>query len=368
MAHPLLLKAPHELSYSTDPQAVTTVVTRTNATQYLVLDSKNRNQTTQVNALKTFNDNNTTSVTSYENQFWNSFRLQRPQSIMESFATRLTVSEVRFPWFIPNITPYNNKLWFISGTQQTEIICGVGYYTPAELVIEINQLFNLQTDIPLTQIPVLYYNANTSQYTWTQQNPAEEDQFFCFVDPETVSNTDPDYNVLKNLYASQPSLMYTLGIPIEYCAGNAFGEPFIFEYVGNVTESLYTQYVDLVSNKLNQYTTNLDGTTNKDGSNRVLVRIYLSDEVSIFNNYGNGDLYKPVLIHRQFKNPKNVMFNKNAVVDFIDIQVVDQWNRLVPLPETSYYTAGAVVGSQPQRVVEQGAYPDFQITLLASEN
>ena len=343
------------------------VVTRTNATQYLVLDSKNRNQTTAVKPLASFKDNNNPFVVSYEFQPWNNFRLQRPQSIMESFATRLTVSEIRFPWFIPNITENNNKLWFINGGSSADIVVPPGYYTPAELVIEINQLLNLQTDVPLTQIPVLYYNANTNAYTWTAQNPAGTDQYFSFNDPETTLD-NPDDNINRNLFASQPSLMYTLGIPYDYCSGQSTGKPFYDFITGNPTETLYTQYIDLVSNKLNQYTTNLDGTTNKDGSNRVLLRLYLSDEVSIFNNYGNGDIYKPFLIHRQFKNPKNVMFNKDAVVDFIDIQVVDQWNHLVPLPKTSYYEAGATTGAPPFLVFNEGAYPDFQITLLASEN
>jgi len=140
--------------------------------------------------------------------------------------------------------------------------------------------------------------------------------------------------------------------------GFLFGvsEPFS----GNYTETLYTQYVDIISNKYNQYTTNLDGNSYSSGSNRLLARVYLADETSTGNNYST--LYEPFVIHRQFRNPKMVMWNKGAVVDWMDISVVDQYNTLVPLPNLD------VVGNPTEVTKKPASYPDFQITLLATEN
>jgi hypothetical protein len=55
------------------------------------------------------------------------------------------------------------------------------------------------------------------------------------------------------------------------------------------------------------------------------------------------------------------MWNKEAVIDLLDISVLDQYGNLVPLP--------VIAGAQSVAPIETiGAYPDFQITLLASEN
>ncbi|MFN9959076.1 MAG: hypothetical protein ACK55I_38785, partial [bacterium] len=111
----------HNFDYvSTDPQEVKTVVSRTEATQLLVLDSKNRFISSQPGGPPI-------------SQPWNSFRLGRPQALMQSYATRVAVSEIRFPWYIPNITTKNNYFFIESskglGTESVEIILDPGYYT-----------------------------------------------------------------------------------------------------------------------------------------------------------------------------------------------------------------------------------------------
>jgi hypothetical protein len=69
----------------------------------------------------------------------------------------------------------------------------------------------------------------------------------------------------------------------------------------------------------------------------------------------------PFIIHRQFKNPKAVMWNKEASVDWLDIAIYDEFGNLVPLGST-------VVKSAANKVPANPTFPDFQITLLASEN
>jgi hypothetical protein len=378
---PNLIKAPLELSYSTQSQAVETVISRTNSSQYLVLDSKNRNQVVGTNV-----DVNV--------QAWNNFRLQKPSSIMESFATRVVISEIRFPWWIPNITSRNNLFVFIEGFNDYTIELQPGFYTPAAIVQQINNAFNAM-DVNLA--PILSYYEG--QYTFTQAvgvsvepKPAVvyplivgnvkiskrirtkkrnikapvEAQAFVFYDGGNAGVSENLDFEEQNLFYSQPSLMNTLGFIFDQCS--TLSNPFVGVITGNPTETLYTQYVDIVSNKINQYTTNIDGTSNANSSTRLLLRLYLSDEVSIFNNYGTDDIYQPFLIHRQFKNPKMVMWNKDAVIDWIDIQVVDQYNNLIELPKTTTGEQNPIVGQPTIFVQKTGAYPDFQITLLATEN
>jgi len=330
-------KAPQMESYSTQPQEVNVEISRNAASQYLVLDSRNRNQSSTPNKINI--------------QPWNDFRLQRPQSIMESFATRIGVAEIRFPWFIPNITKKNNTFvyaGYIGGILQTAVITvPYGFYTPDELVTEINLL--MAAEAYQYGLVLSYLDG---QYTFTPAVGVTES-----LAPFIALANDINLIPSENRYYNSASLCLTLGMVYDNVA---FLQGAVEEFSGSYTETLYTQYVDIISNKYNQYTTNLDGNTFSGGSNRLLCRLYLADEVSVGNNY--AELYQPHLIHRQFKNPKLVMWNKDSVVDWLDIQVVDQYNELVPLPTYYQLGDGGVSVSTPS------AYPDFQITLLATEN
>jgi hypothetical protein len=173
--------------------------------------------------------------------------------------------------------------------------------------------------------------------------------FFETLNPEGDAPSEYDY--LNN-----PSLMLTLGFDYQQVS-NYTGSTQYFR--GNPTDTLYTQYIDIVSNKFNQYTTNLDGNSSSNSSNRLLCRLYLADEISV--NQGIVG-YSPFIIHRQFKNPKMVMWNKESVVDWLDVSVVDQYNQLVPLPTIK------IITTPTTNETVNGSYPDFQLTLLATEN
>jgi len=330
-------KAPQELTYAQQPQQdVETIIQRTSASQYLVLDSRNR----------VFSSSNKQVI----DQPWNNFRLQKGQSLMESFATRLTISEIRFPWFIPNINSLNNQLWYISGTEVVDIQIDKGFLTPSQIVEQINTQF---TDLAVPNPPVLSYSNNQYQFTLNAANV--DIQHFSFFDPDNF-NSSTNEDVYKTQYATTPSLMSLLGFTFDQAWAL---NPVNGKIRGNITESLYTTYIDIISDKLNQYTTNLDGSSDST-SNRLLLRLYLADECSFPATYatdGTNALYQPLLIHRQFKNPKQVMWNKESVVDWLDISVRDQYGFLVPLPQI-------LNGAE----FSDGAYPDFQITLLATEN
>jgi hypothetical protein len=330
-------KAPEELTYSQQPQQdVETIIQRTSASQYLVLDSRNR----------VFSSSNKQVI----DQPWNNFRLQKGQSLMESFATRLTISEIRFPWFIPNINDLNNKLWYVSGTEVYDIQIDKGFLTPADIVNQVNQQF---IDLGVPNPPLLQYAQGQYQFSLNPLNL--NTQYFSFFDPDNW-NPSTDLEVYETQFATTPSLMSLLGFTFDQSWPL---NPVVLQNRGNITESLYTTYVDIVSDKLNQYTTNLDGSSDST-SNRLLLRLYLADECSFPATYaveGLGALYQPFLIHRQFKNPKQVMWNKESVVDWLDISVRDQYGFLVPLPKI-------ITGTE----ITDGAYPDFQITLLATEN
>ena len=342
MSHSIMMPSIGQ-SYSTQPQAdVKTVIARTEATQLLLLNSKNRNQTSSTGQIS--------------NQPWNRFRLERPQALMESFATRIAVTEIRFPWYIPNITTYNNSLWVtaeanLPGAPITTypVVFPTGFYTPADIVTIFNDTVNATT---MLHPPVMSYNAG--QYRIAQSDITLVGNFNVYW-----------YNPYQNLvapsetaYNTSSSLCQTLGFVFQQVSGVGPSPPlFLSDIIGNVTETLYTQYVDIVSEKLNYYSHTKDGSSDGATSKSLVCRVFLADEVSLDSNAGIGQT--PFIIHRQFKTPKNLMWNKESVIDQLDISVIDQYGQLVPLPFIHQVNPG---------FSPQGAYPDFQITLTASEN
>ena len=320
-------QALQQQSYSTDAQAVATEIMRTPATQYFTLNSKNRNQNSVTGS------NETTNVV----QPWNNFRLQRPQALMNSFATRVVVSEVNFPWYIPNIS-YNNYVALFETTAGNRLyVFSPGFYTPEDFVTSWNTNGILGD-------PVLSYDGTIGKFTLTASSTSS------FTLKPLTNNIQQNQN--QPATTSNRGLLWeTLGFA-DYVNQTV---PISGELRGNPTNFLYTQFVDIVSDKLNQYSTTRDGSSDVNSGNLVC-RLYCSDEISL-NQQQAG--WVPFNIHRQFKNAKAVMWNKEANIDWLDISVYDEWGFLVPL------TYAGVVSDDTIRLAP---YPNFQVTMLANEN
>jgi hypothetical protein len=268
---------------------------------------------------------------------------------MEAFATRITISEVRFPWFIPNINSTNNTIWLqaeanlpVSPLTIYPIVVPSGFYTWDLLTTTLNGLIRETTAL---NPPVV--STNGSQFIFTPGVASGSMFSLYWYNPLTNAPTNQQY-------LTQSSLALTMGFDWEQVSG---GSNVTQALIGNPTELLYTQYVDIVSEKLNYYSQVKDGSSAGSTNKALICRLYISDEVSIGAQIGQI----PTIIHRQFKNPKQIMWNKDAVIDFLDVSVLDQFGQLVPLP-----TIAGVQSMYPKQKI--GAWPNFQITLLASEN
>lgn len=362
MAYHLPKFPTNDLSYSTQPQSgVMTMIMRNPSTQLLTLSSADRFQTsttanTQVNLLSGNITqqplNKSSPTTAVVRQPWNSFILQRPQNLMEAFATRISVSEVRFPWYIPNINSYNNTIWLYAeantpGNPLTlyPITIPTGFYDLAGIATAINA----QIGITTTAVNPPVVSVVGKQFKWTPGIGSSSEFTLYWFNPNTIPTAPSEAQ-----YLVSASLAKTLGMTYGQVSG---GQNTTQPLIGNPTEGLYTQYVDIVSEKLNYYSHTKDGSSTNKTNKALLCRLYVNSEVSVSDLQGQG----PFVIHRQFKTPKQIMWNKEAVIDLLDISVLDQYGNLVPLP--------VIAGAQSVSPIETiGAYPDFQITLLASEN
>ena len=295
------------------------------STQFLLLDSADRNQSlAQV-------------------QPWNNFSFQKPQALIDAFADHVLVTEIVFPWNIPNITTYNNRIW-VDGGQPISV--EPGFYTPQDLVVSLNaSLVAAGID------GVFSYNDVNMNYTFTNgANPLVQGLSYYNNQLGATPVPPPFYTTI--------SLFKTLGFTLAQSNVDLFPADVV---TGNPTLTQYTAFVDIISNRLMRYTSVKDGESAANSQSAVICRVYACDEISIRVQDGVPQTSRPFVIHRQYKTPKSIQWNKDSFVDYVDIQVIDQWNNLVYLPET-------VIGNPAAPTVVPGAYPDFQISLLCSED
>lgn len=302
------------------------ITQRQPVTCYFVMDSNDRNDA---------NSSIENVISSADRQPWNDFRLQKPAPLLDGFAKRIGISEINFTWAIPNITPRNNVMQIVGagmpGGAYT-LTVPAGFYTAAELVTAIN------TDLSnnVTNYPVFSYSSSQGVFTITPNASNNNLQI-----RTSASQTYPQYveaaNLAKTMGFSFAQLnnTFTAAAPL----------------TGSMTKLQYTAYVDITSSKLNYNSEIKDGSSARKSVGDQVCRVYCADEISPAN-MATLPGTRPFQIHRQFTNPKYVKWNPQSMLDWVDIQVFDEWGNFVYIPPATSLLS----------------YPDFQITCIASES
>jgi len=87
---------------------------------------------------------------------------------------------------------------------------------------------------------------------------------------------------------------------------------------------VFTQFIDIVSNKLSRYQHMRDGSSSATQRRTDLVaRLYVANETSTFSLDPQGT--RPFVIHRQFKNQRVFDWTTDGSVDSIDIRLYDDY-------------------------------------------
>lgn len=365
----------HDL-YNMNDKAKTT---RAPSDAYMLLDSADRSSSTSATGVP---------LNIPVSQPYNSFRLQKPENMMQGGFTRLSLTEVRFPYAIPNITDSTSSFWVVVRTTtadikyQVQLVLGptsVGGKELADRVRAILQaspvgtaigitwsiLYLPQTGIPGSVVPDGNYQYGGFSITFTTTPTVLA---FAMYPVEPTLQVYPAPPILTR-NAKVKSLLDVMG----------FNPVSNWDYMTNLTNPIigllntkastyapmvYTTYIDIVSTKLTYYQNVKDGTTKSGSRDNIICRLYIADETSTsptigyyWNSQGNyaqnfqvnppaGSI--PFVIHRQFKSPKQFMWEKNAAIDWVDIELYDDYG-------------------QPLYVPPEGL-PDFQITFKATED
>lgn len=275
-------------------------------------------------------------------QPYNNFVIQKGFPVQQGQIMSVKVSEIMFPYQIPNINEYNNLMSLAVGGVNRTIIVPTGFYTGTQLATTINALAAIQFP---GNAPTLVFNPDGT-FTWTAFSNILADSIALWAlyaigqDPLTAYLTQP---------VTSQSLMSVMGFSYAYQDYTVAAR---VQFSG-VAPMVYTQYIDIKSNVLTQYQGVTDNTTGTPNLAHVICRLYIANEVSTVGVDVSGNpVYpgmNPFVIHRQFKNPKVMQWNSQNSIDRVDLQLYDDNGRLLRLPQNNT------------------GYTDFQITFQSAE-
>lgn len=335
----------------------------------LVLDSADRSSSSATPG--------TSTLAIPQTQPWNQFRLQKPENLVQGGFTRLQLTEINFPYAIPNIVPgRTDSLWVkiqtpaVPGGGVAQIVLSAfenfflsGPEIATELTIALNADPVVGTGGPDAMVWTVVYNITNGFFTVGSVTKS-----FCLypVNPNLMTIGPSGTPTATTVAIPKTSLLSMMG----YDYYNSWGG--VLQYTGpagifvsSYATLTFTQYIDIVSSRLTQYQKVKDGSTKVASTNNIICRLFIADEnsalpqVGVYYNsttslpvtyqQGSQPGSRPFNIHRQFQAPKSFLWDKNTAVDWCDITLLDDEGQLL------YY-------------YENGIPPDFQITFKCSED
>ena len=272
-------------------------------------------------------DRNTPTAANYNSAVYS----QTNQNILQGQVYCISVSEVNFPYDIPNIQSGLNFFFLdVNGFSipglPLEIVITPGFYTGTELAAEINDVIDaagaaLPAPYTLTaaQMPTVAFDDTTNRFTFTGPtaplNPQYNDWFLVspYTFPFGVSVTP------NNLGKDILSIMGFL-----QGQGNTFSAlaPLNTLQAAQAAPLAFTQYIDICSPQLCKFQYFRDGsTTNLARRSDIICRLYIVNNLAIAA--GDPDGTRPFVINRQFRNPRVMRWTADNAVGQIDINLYD---------------------------------------------
>jgi len=323
-------------------QPSNTVISSPPGSSLLVIDSEDRNVASAVNV---------SSASLVEYQPWNNFRIQTPDRLAVGAVRRIMPKSIRFPWFIPNLNPQNDNMNIVVGGTSYYIDLGAGgsdFYTPQEIATLINnELAGDGVGLAVEWMP------GSQRYQWTATDLSGTTIRFQATNSPIAGLHVP---LTNEQFVSLPSLCKTMGFNLASLSTTYVPDSADFAFNPcSATECLYTRYVDIVSPRLLQYRKMIDGASKNANKKALITRVYCANETSM-NTYdisGNAIPIgtQPFIIHRKL-NEKDIRWEPEATIDYIDFQLYDEYGNLVQLPVVEF---------------EPSTFPSFQMTFNLSE-
>ena len=242
------------------------------------------------------------------------------QNIIQGQVDSIAVSEVNFPYDIPNIQGVTSGFVLQEVANPTNLVpidISAGFYTGVELEAAINAAIaatTIGTDVEC------HYDTISNRFDFTTNaGPWILQSSYTFppgYNPLTQNRGPIGKDILSLMgYAfrdtpQQPNTPLISNAAPFLPGGSSSGSaPMVF-----------TQYIDICSPQLCRFQYFRDGTTtNLARRSDVICRLYISNNVATQEDEG----LRPFVIHRQFKNARVMRWTADNSVGTIDIQLYD---------------------------------------------
>jgi len=258
------------------------------------------------------------------------FAITKAESLMPGFMTRLGVSEIVFPWTIPNINLKTNKIlvnYDVSGQPLglATLTLDTGFYTPYALAAAIETAVHALPGNPLATFTMEYGNDVGNQQV---DVPA-----FSYIADTTGVNTVAFFPMSSNSpeypYNSNTKQLYDL---LGFTARNSI---LSLGASGNFTLCQAIRYVDIVCNQLTNSQAQKDQTSQSIARD-MLCRIYLGSASGVQSTVvaSAQDFCPPgcapTVLYRNYTNIKQIQWIPNQnIPGYLQFQVFDDAGDLL---------------------------------------
>jgi hypothetical protein len=323
------------------------MTTRPSSTSLLTIDSEDR-----------FNGDYTISRTVRDGSGPNAnpynFTINKAESLMNGFFTRLAVTEVVMNWAVPNINIKSSSIIVrgydsLSAPVSYTITIPQGFYTPKELAAALQSAIRSGGGGNFNGALITYGTNGFPAFAYAKGASVTTSMWFLPL----------DYNTAAYPYPSTTKQLFDV---LGFTENNTF--PVSSNGFGTTSFAQWCRYVDIVSPQLT-YNQPLKDTTSQPIARDSLCRVYLDQTTGAFNqNIANldGDAFTPTgctpfVIYRNFTLPKQISWTPNQPVGQLTFQVFDDTGALLSevLPVSSNFSNVPTAA-------------DWAITLQVSEN
>ena len=319
------------------------------STSLLTIDSEDRFSSYTQASASVLNDSQAVNTTPYN------FEIQKNESLMNGFFTRVGISEINFPWGIPNINQKTDTMavfWAGTTSGSSNVTIFPGFYKPSQLAATLQAAIRAVTGIAtfnLTYGNGVISDVNTPVFSY---DTSDVGQLISF-GPLAYNSADYPYpDTTKQLF-------HLLGFSdVNTVEVGRSGQ-------GGYTFCQYTRYVDICCFQLTNNQA-LKDQTSQTVARDMLARIYLGDANIPGNVDASGGSFcppgcAPFTIHREYASPKQIQWIPNQPIPGrLVFQVFDDAGALLSevLPS----------GAPENAYAEQAGYLDWSMTLQVSEN
>ena len=250
------------------------------------------------------------------------FAISKNESLMPGFITRIGVSEINFPWLVPNVNSKTNTISVRYVTTSTSgdavLVLPIGFYAPGDLAAAIQQGVRAIPGGPASF--AMTYGANNLPVFTYLCTGADRISFSPF------PSNSPSYP-----YPPQTKQLFdVLGFTDTNSGVPSIGGVGIFTLCQSI------RYIDIVCNQLTNSQAQKDQTSQTIARD-MLCRIYLGDgggtgQSTVLPSDPNFSPpgCAPTTIYRNFANPKQIQWIPNQnIPGFLAFAVFDDTGALL---------------------------------------